>query len=187
MATITHHETTESSERIYNGKIVNLRVDTVRFQNNKTGKREVVEHGGAVAIVPLLADGKTVVLVRQWRTPVGAALLEIPAGGLESGENPEDCARRELTEEIGQTAERLVPLYEAFSAPGFCTEKLYGFLALDLSDQTADADEDEFVERVEMRLDDAIAAIATGAIQDMKTVAGLMLAARYLAREGLGG
>ncbi|MBC8141694.1 MAG: NUDIX hydrolase, partial [Armatimonadetes bacterium] len=181
MAVTIHRETTESSERIYEGKIVNLRVDTVRFQNDKTGKREVVEHSGAVAIVPVLADGKTVVLVRQWRTPVGAPLLEIPAGGLEKGENPEECARRELTEEIGQTAGHLVKLYEGYSAPGFCNEKLYGFLALDLSDESADHDEDEFVERIEMPLAEAIAAIATGEIQDMKTIAGLTLADRYLA------
>lgn len=181
MANITtHHETVESSERIFEGKIVNLRVDTVRFQNGTSGKREVVEHSGAVAIVPVLADNKTVVLVRQWRTPVGGPLLEIPAGGLEEGEDPEGCAKRELTEEIGQTAGKLVPLYTAFVAPGYCTEKIYGFLALDLSDETADADEDEFVERVEMSLEDAIAAIATGEIQDAKTIAGLTLAARYL-------
>ncbi len=182
MATTTHHETTESSERIYEGKIVNLRVDTVRFQDNKTGKREVVEHSGAVAIVPILTDGKTVVLVRQWRTPVGAPLLEIPAGGLEPGENPEECARRELTEEIGQTAGRLIKLYEGYSAPGFCSEKLYGFLALDLTDESAAPDEGEFVERVEMPLADALAAIADGRIQDMKTIAGLTLAERFLVK-----
>jgi ADP-ribose pyrophosphatase len=181
MANITtHHETVEGSERIFEGKIVKLRVDTVRFQNGNSGKREVVEHGGAVAIVPMLADGKTVVLVRQWRTPVGGPLLEVPAGGLEEGENPEECAKRELTEEIGQTAGRLVPLYTAFVAPGYCTEKIYCFLALNLSDESKDADEDEFVERVEMSLDDAIAAIATGEIQDAKTIAGLTLASRYL-------
>ena len=181
MATITtHRETIESTERIYDGKIINLRVDTVRFQNDKTGKREIVEHGGAVAIVPVLADGKTVVLVRQWRSPVGAPLLEIPAGGLEKGENPETCARRELTEEIGQTAANLVKLCEAYSAPGFCTEKLWVYLALDLTDESADHDADEFVERVEMFLDDALAAIVTGEIADMKTIAGLTLAARYL-------
>ena len=182
MATITsHHETGESSERIFEGRIVNLRVDTVRFQNGHTGKREVVEHGGAVAIVPILADDETVVLVRQWRTPVGGALLEVPAGGIEKGEDPETCAKRELTEEIGQTAAELVHLYTAFVAPGYCTEKIYCYLALGLSDQRADPDEDEFVERVEMKLDAAIAAIATGEIQDAKTIAGLTLAARHLA------
>ena len=140
----------------------------------------MVEHSGAVAIVPVLADNETVVLVRQWRTPAGKPLLEIPAGGLEPGEDPETCARRELTEEIGQTAQQLVPLYTAYMAPGYCTEKIYGFLALDLSDERTDADEDEFVERVEMKLDAAISAIATGEIEDAKTIAGLTLAARYL-------
>lgn len=176
----THHETTLSTALIYSGKIIRVRVDTVQFQNGKQGKREVVEHGGAVAIVPVLADNETVVLVRQWRTPAGKALLEVPAGGIEPGEDPETCARRELTEEIGQTAARLIPLYAAYMAPGYCTEKIYAFLALDLSAKRADADEDEFVERVEMKLDAAIAAIATGEIEDAKTIAGLTLAARYL-------
>jgi len=175
-----HTETTLSNERLYEGKVVNLRVDTVQFQNGHTGKREVVEHGGAVAIVPMLADGETVILVRQWRTPVGKPLLEIPAGGINPGEEPEVSAKRELTEEIKLTAGRLMPLYAAYVAPGYCTEKIYCFLALDLSEEGADADEDEFVERVDMKLEDAIAAIATGEIEDAKTIAGLTLAARLL-------
>ena len=174
------NEVTISTEQVYKGKIVNLRVDTVQFQNGNTGKREVVEHGGAVAIVPILADGETVVLVRQWRTPIGRPLLEIPAGGIEEGEAPEFSANRELTEEIGLIAGRLIPLYAAYVAPGYCTEKIYGFLALDLSEEKADADADEFVERVEMKLSDAIAAIATGEIEDAKSIAGLTLAARIL-------
>lgn len=172
-------ETVTRSERIYEGRVVNLRVDTVRLPNGKEGRREVVEHGGAVAIVPM-RDRETVLLVRQWRSPVGGALLEIPAGGIEPGEAPEDCARRELAEEIGQVPERLVPLYSCFLAPGYSTEKIHGFLALDLHDAPADADEDEFVEIVPMALEDALAAIQTGQIEDAKSIAGLTLAARLL-------
>ncbi len=172
-------ETVTSSRRIYEGKIVNLRVDDVTLPNGKPGKREVVEHGGAVAIVPM-QDKNTVLLVRQFRLPAGKALLEIPAGGIEDGEEPEACARRELAEEIGMVPGRLIPLYQSFVAPGYTTEKIWGFLALDLTEEKQNADEDEFVETVPMNLDDALKAIASGEIEDGKTISGLALAARLL-------
>jgi ADP-ribose pyrophosphatase len=172
------NEIVTASKRIYEGRIINLRVDDVTLPDGKSSKREVIEHGGAVAIVPM-ADHDTVILVRQFRLPAGGPLLEIPAGGIEKGENPETCARRELAEEIKQVPETLIPLYEAYVAPGYTTEKIYGFLALNLSDAPEDGDEDEFVEIVPMPLTEAIAAIATGEIQDMKTIAGLTLAARW--------
>lgn len=173
------NETVTASERKYEGRIVNLRVDTVSLPNGMSGKREIVEHSGAVAVVPM-RDRETVLLVRQFRLPAGKPLLEIPAGGINAGEDPETCARRELTEEIGMTPARLIPLYAAFVAPGYTTEKIWGFLALDLSELKADADEDEFVEIVPMPLEAAIAAIASGEIEDMKTIAGLTMAARLL-------
>lgn len=176
-----HNEKVVDSSRIYDGKIVNLRVDTVLFPNGKTGKREVVEHGEAVAIVPM-KDEDTVLLVRQFRLPAGGALLEIPAGGVEKGEDPETCARRELAEEIGMVPEKLIPLYAAYAAPGYTTEKIYGYLALGLTDERQEADEDEFVEVVAMPLDEAIAAIGRGEIQDMKSIAGLTMAARELGK-----
>jgi ADP-ribose pyrophosphatase len=174
-------ETPIESQRIFEGRIVKLRVDTVRLPNGETSKREVVEHGGAVAIVPML-DDDTVVLIRQFRLPAGKVLLEIPAGGVEEGEDEQECASRELMEEIGKRPGRLIPLYSAYLAPGYTTEKLHGFLALDLADAPATADHDEFVEVVPMKLEDAIAAIGTGEIEDAKTIAGLTLAARYLGR-----
>lgn len=172
-------ETVTGSERVYEGRILNLRVDAVKLANGKTSRREVVEHKGAVAIVPM-RDKNTVVLVRQWRLPAGGALLEIPAGGLEQGEEPDETARRELAEEIGQTPGRLLPLFTCFLAPGYSTEKMYGFLALDLRDAPLDPDEDENLEIVPLLLTDALAAITTGEIVDAKTIAGLTLAARLL-------
>jgi len=172
-------ETVTSSERIYDGRVVNLRVDTVRLPNGRASKREVVEHGEAVALVPM-RDRNTVLLVRQFRLPAGRALLEIPAGGVEENESPEACARRELAEEVGLVPDRLVPLFSCYLAPGYSTEVIHGFLALDLREAPEEADEDEFVQLVPMRLDDAIAAIATGEICDAKTIAGLTLAARLL-------
>ncbi|MBC8103049.1 MAG: NUDIX hydrolase [Cytophagales bacterium] len=172
-------ETVTHSERIFEGRIVKLRVDTVTLPNGKQSKREVIEHSGAVAVVALL-DDQTVLLVRQFRLPAEKALLEIVAGGIDAGESPIEAARRELAEEIGMVPDTLIPLYEAFVAPGYTTEKIYGFLARGLRDAPEDADEDEFVEVVSMRLDDAIKAISTGEIEDMKTVAGLTLTARLL-------
>src|SRR5215471_5636254 len=106
-------ETPIESQRIYEGRVVKLRVDTVRLPNGETSKREVVEHGGAVAIVPML-DDDTVVLVRQFRLPAGKVLLEIPAGGVEEGEDEQESASRELMEEIGRRPGQLIPLYSAY-------------------------------------------------------------------------
>nr|CAA9260003.1 ADP-ribose pyrophosphatase [uncultured Armatimonadetes bacterium] len=172
-------ETVTGTRRVYDGRVVNLRVDSVRLPNGKESKREVVEHGGAVAMVPM-RDRETVLLVRQWRLPAGKALLEIPAGGMEEGEAPEVCAARELAEEIGMVPGRLLPLYSCYLAPGYSTERIHGFLALDLRHAPEAADEDEFVEVVPMALEEAIARIATGEIEDAKTIAGLTLAARLL-------
>ena len=171
------NETVTSSERLYEGRVVNLRVDTVTLPNGKSGKREVVEHSGAIAALPLEPDG-TVLLVRQFRLPAGGVLLEAPAGGIEAGEDPAECARRELSEEIGQTARTLTPLYAAYVAPGYCTEMIYGFLAEDLVPAPGHSDADEFVETVRMPLTEALAAIGDGRIQDAKTIACLTLAAR---------
>lgn len=175
------NETVTDSQRLYEGRVVNLRVDTVTLPNGRSGKREVVEHSGAIAAVPIDAQGR-VLLVRQFRLPAGGVLLEVPAGGMEPGEDPAECARRELSEEIGQVPERLTPLYSAWVAPGYCTEMIHGFLAQDLRPLPADADHDEFVEVVPMALDDAMAAIGDGRIRDMKTIACLTMAARLLAR-----
>jgi ADP-ribose pyrophosphatase len=113
-------EETTGSERIYEGRIINLRVDTVRLPSGRESKREVIEHKGAVCIVPVLDDGR-VMLVRQFRKASGQSLLEVPAGGLEEGESPEQCAARELMEECGFRPGKLVPIYEAFLAPGYST------------------------------------------------------------------
>lgn len=174
-------ETTTNSQRIYEGRILNLRVDDVTLPNGRTSRREIVEHKGAVAIVPILEDEQTVVLVRQWRHPAEKDLLEIPAGGLEEGESPEECARRELTEEIGKTPGELIPLASYYLAPGYSTELMHTFLARNLSDEVGEMDDDEGIEVVRMALSDAIALISTGKIEDSKTICGLLLAERHLA------
>ncbi|MGC4046586.1 MAG: NUDIX hydrolase [Armatimonas sp.] len=173
-------ETVTATQRVYDGRVVNLRIDTVTLPNGKEGRREVVEHSGAVAVLALNEAGEAL-LVRQFRLPTGGPLLEVVAGGIDGVEDPATAAARELAEEIGFTPGKLTQLFEAWVAPGYCTEKIWGYLAEDLT-PTADAhaDADEFVETVTMTLDDATAAILDGRIQDMKSVATILAAVQLL-------
>ena len=165
------------SRRVFEGKIARLRVDTVELASGRTAQREIVEHEPVVAIVPIDSDGN-VVLVRQYRLATGAVLLEVPAGGVDPGETPEDAAQRELAEEIGMRAGHLERLAEFYVSPGFLTEYVYAFLATDLRDSPAEADEDEDIAVVRMPLADAVAMVERGELRDAKSIAGLLLAAR---------
>lgn len=167
--------------RVFEGKVVNLRVDTVQMPDGRTATREVVEHTPAVAIVPVDAEGR-VVLVRQWRVPAGAALLEAPAGSVDHGEDIEAAAQRELQEEIGYRAGRLTRMAGFWVAPGYCTEYIHVFLAEDLIESRLDADDDENIEVVRLSLADALTAITTGDIDDAKSQVGLLLYARRIDR-----
>jgi ADP-ribose pyrophosphatase len=172
-------ETVTSTKRIYDGRIINLRLDTVLMPDGKLSQREIIEHRGAVAMVPLHAD-KTVTLVRQFRRPAAGVLLEIPAGTRDADEDIELCARRELAEEVNLSAGRMVKLFHAYMAPGYTTEVIHTFLALDLTYVEGHTDEDEFLEVVQMPLEDALAKIQTGEIVDSKTISGLLFVARLL-------
>lgn len=172
-------ETTIETERIYEGRVINLRVDTVRLPNGRTSKREIIEHHGAVAIVPII-NGDQVVLVRQFRQSAGRVLLEIPAGGLEPDEEPADCACRELSEETGYHPDKLTEMFYSYLAPGYSTEKLYTFLAEALIPKRSASDTDEFLESVVVNLEDAIGMIRSGEIADAKSICGLLLASRLL-------
>ncbi|MGB9859138.1 MAG: NUDIX domain-containing protein [Moorellaceae bacterium] len=165
------------SERIYTGKILNLRRDIVLLPDGREASREVVEHTGAVAIVALEPDGR-IYLVRQYRYPIGRVTLEIPAGKLDAGEDPATCARRELMEEIGLAAGELRLLLTFYSTPGFSDEIMYLFLATGLRPQKSQPDEDEFLEVVCLPLEEAVEKIRTGEIVDAKSIAGL-LTVRY--------
>ena len=175
-------ETTLSSEPLYQGKILNLRRDTVRLANDQQATREVVEHVDSVAAVPLLDAGQ-VVRVEQWRYPVGRALLEIPAGILEPGEEPAEAMRRELTEETGYAAGRLELLFSVYLAPGYSQELIHIFLAQDLQPAEAAPDDDEIIRVKKVPFEDAVAACLRGELTDAKTVAGLLAVA---ARRQLG-
>lgn len=162
------------SERIYNGKILNLRRDIVELPNGQQASREVVEHSGAIGVVALERDSR-VYLVRQYRYPIGKVTLEIPAGKLEEGEEPLNCARRELREEAGIEAERWEPLLTFYTTPGFSNEIMHLFLATELSRREAAPDQDEFLQIVSLPLEEALDKVSKGEILDAKTILGLLL------------
>lgn len=160
------------SRRLYEGQVVNLRVDTVRLPGGRQATREVVEHGDVVAVVPLL-DGDYVLLVRQYRLPAERVLLEVPAGGVDEGESAEEAAQRELGEECGRRAGRLEPLGGFYVSPGFCTEFVHVFLAEQLEPAPLQPDPDEQLEVVRMSLAEALRLVGAGEIRDAKSVIGL--------------
>lgn len=163
------------SQKVFDGRIFNVTADTVS-EGEITYVREVVHHNGSAVIVPVFDDG-TVVLVKQYRHPAVRYLLEVPAGTLAKGERPEIGAARELKEELGLTAARLEKLSEFFVSPGFCEEKMWVYLASELSEGEQALEADEILEVVRMPIAEALEMITSGEIQDAKTIIGLMLAA----------
>ena len=171
--------------KIYDGRIVRLSVDRVRFPDGSTGELELIRHSGAAAVVPLVgsanAEDPEILLVRQYRYAAGSYLLEVPAGRPDRvGEPWEACARRELEEETGMRCGRLVPMTAIYTTPGFTDERIHLFLALDLTPGTKALDPDEFLEVERMPLSRALDAIRIGEIVDAKTICALMYASAYL-------
>ena len=169
-----------NSQEIFNGRVFDVTVDTI-VEGNVTYQREVVHHPGSAVIVPVFDDG-TVGLVRQYRHPAVKYLLEIPAGTLDGNESPEEGAARELAEELGCGAARLEKLSEFFVSPGFCEEKMWIYLATDLSETTQQLEADELIEVVRIPFVRALEMISTGEIEDAKTIIGLLLAAPRVMR-----
>ncbi|HZX47387.1 MAG TPA: NUDIX hydrolase [Clostridia bacterium] len=167
-------EKTLESKTVYKGRIINLRLDSVVLENGNTALREVVEHPGAVGIVALKDNGD-IVMVKQYRKAADQVLLELPAGKLEPGEDPADCAARELTEETGYIAGDLRYLVSFYTSPGFSNEVMHMFLATGLREGENDPDDDEMVETVEISPDRAMDMILEGEIKDGKTIAGILL------------
>ena len=147
--------------------------------NGRLTVREVVEHSDSVCMVPLDAEGN-VLLVRQYRKPTESDLLEVPAGGIEEGESPEDAAMRELQEEVGHMADNLRPLAGFWLAPGWCDEYMYAFLATDLRPSDKEQDFDEMVETRRVPLSQTLELIESGEIQDAKSIASLLQAMRVV-------
>ena len=166
-------ERTLSSQRIYNGRAVGLRVDTVEKSSGKRTTREIAEHSDCVAVVVL--DSKdNVLLVRQFRKAVDRLLLEIPAGGINPDERPIDCVRRELQEEIGYFPNKIDKLGGFYSAPGYCTEYLHLYLATHLLRSRREAEDTEDIEVIRVPLSRIPDLIASGEICDAKSIAGLL-------------
>lgn len=166
-------EKTLSSQQIYDGRAVKLRVETVAKPSGKTTTREIVEHSDCVAVV-VLDSKNNAILVRQFRKAVGKILLEIPAGGIAPGEQPIACVRRELQEEIGYLPNKIDKLGGFYSTPGYCTEYLHLYVATHLIPSQLEAEDTEDIEVVRVPLPRIPELIASGEICDAKSVAGLL-------------
>jgi ADP-ribose diphosphatase len=160
---------------IYKGRVVEFNLEEAHLPNGQTVQLEILRHPGASAVVPIQEDGR-VVMIRQYRHAVGGMIDEVPAGRLEPGESPIDCARRELAEEVGREAAQWVRLGSVWTTPGFTDEKIHLFMARDLSSVDQALERDEVIEVVERPLDEAIGMIHRGEINDGKTICALMLA-----------
>lgn len=174
-------EKTVQSEEKFQGRILRLRVDTVELPNGGRSTREIVEHPGGVGVVAVDADDM-VYLVRQFRKPYDQIITEIPAGKLDTGEDPRECGIRELSEETGLTAGQFISLGEIYPSPGYAAESLYLYLALDLTDGMAHLDADEFLEVEKIPLSKAADLVMNGELKDAKTVVGILKALRYLGK-----
>src|SRR5699024_6345185 len=163
-------EKTLKTTPIYNGKIVNLQVDEVLLPDGQKSTRELIKHPGAVAIIPVTPDD-TIIFVRQYRKPLEKTIIEIPAGKLEQGERPEITAIRELEEETGYTTNNLSFITSFYTSPGFADELMHIYISTDLQqlDEKVDGDDDEFIELLELTLDEAKEYVARNEIQDAKT------------------
>ena len=170
------------SEKLYDGRIVKLFRDVVELPNGKTAFREIVRHPGGVIILPVDNEGN-VHLVRQFRYAYDRAILEIPAGKLEYGEEPLSAARRELEEEIGATAESWVSLGDIWPTPGFCDEVQHLWLARGLTFGETNPDEDEFLEQVQLPFAQVFAMAADGRMQDSKSIVAILRAALLMEEE----
>jgi ADP-ribose pyrophosphatase len=166
------------SKRLYQGRVINVDQDTVRFPDGSVGELEMIRHPGAAAVVPFLDDPGSpdprVLLIHQFRHAADGVLWEIPAGTLEPGEPPESCARRELAEEAGMEAGKLLKLTTIFTTPGFTDERIHLYLATSLSPVALARDEDEFITVHEKRWSEVGKMIRTGKIRDGKSLCAVM-------------
>ena len=168
---------------LYEGVIVNVRLDRAELVNGDVVRREVVEHPGGVTVIPVEEDG-TVWCVRQFRYPFQREMLEVPAGKLEIGEKPLPAAVRELSEETGLEAGRMIYLGACCTSPGFSTEVLHIYLALELKHGDAHPDEDEFLNVEKHSLETLTEMVMSGEIDDAKTIIAVLKARRFLEADG---
>jgi ADP-ribose pyrophosphatase len=169
--------------RQYTGRVINLDIDQVRFPNGTIGELEIIRHSGASAVIPFLGDpagnDPSILLIRQYRYAADGFIYEIPAGRLEPGEPPEECAVRELREETGCTAAKMEHLYTMYTTPGFTDEKIHLFVATGLVRGETALEADEFVEVVPMAMSAALLMIKDGTINDAKTALSILYVAGF--------
>ena len=174
-----------ASKRLHTGKVISLDIDKVRFPDGSTGELEMIRHPGASAVVPFLSDPRgedpQILLIRQYRYAAGGYLYEIPAGRLDKGEEPRDCAIRELKEETGCTAQQLDHLFTFFTTPGFTDEKIHVFMATGIVAGETKHEADEFLDLQPMLLSRALEMVEVGEIVDAKTALGILYAAGFRA------
>nr|WP_170109725.1 NUDIX hydrolase [Melghirimyces profundicolus] len=167
-------EKTLNSRIIFEGRLIRVQLDEVELPDGNTSTRELVKHPGAVTVMAVTEENR-MVFVRQYRKPLEKEILEIPAGKLEPGEDPEECARRELEEETGYKAKALKHVVSMYTSPGFADERLHLYEARGLAEGQFRPDSEEFVERVELTLEEAFERMAAGEICDAKTVTALYI------------
>lgn len=174
-----------SSKRLYTGKVLNLDLDRVRFPDGSEGELEIVRHSGASAILPFLSDptgdDPVIMLIKQYRYAAEGFIYEIPAGRLDDGEDPAECALRELMEETGCTATHMEHLYTFYTTPGFIDEQIHLYLASGLEQKEHAREQDEFMSVETMPLSRALELIKAGEIRDGKTTVGILFAAGFRA------
>jgi len=167
-----------SSSRVYHGRIISVDLDKVRFPDGSVGELEMVRHPGASAVVPVLSDSvdPEVLLIRQYRYAANGFVYEIPAGRLDAGESPEECAKRELREETGYSAGNVRRLTTIYTTPGFTDERIHLFVATGLQQGESSTEHDEFLELCPMKMSKAVSMARSGEIVDAKTAIALLLA-----------
>ena len=172
-----------SSRRPYHGRVISVDVDMVQFPDGSTGELEIVRHPGASAVIPFLDDPQSddprVVLIRQYRYAADGYVYEIPAGRLDAGEDPRTCALRELREETGYTATRLIPLTTFYTTPGFTDEKIHLFAAAGLSEGESQRESDEILVLAPVSLSQALQMIEMGEIVDGKSMIAILFVAHF--------
>jgi len=171
------------TRRAYAGRVLDLDIDTVRFPDGSTGELEMIRHPGASAVVPVMDSGTAadpdILLIRQFRHAADGPIWEIPAGRIDPGETPEECARRELEEEAGLIARRLERLTTIFTTPGFTDERIHLYSARDFEAGRPRREQDEFMETRTLRLSRILEMIATGEVSDGKTMTALLFFSRF--------
>ena len=168
-----------SSKQIFKGKLLDVRKDTISLPNNKEASREWIKHPGAACCIPILQN-KKIIMVKQYRYAIKRISIELPAGKIDKGEAPENCAIRELEEETGYRTQKLTFLTTMYPAIGFSNEKMWIYLAQDLVKTNSKPDIDEFVEVISVNKKTAMNMIKDGSINDSKTIIGILWLDKYL-------